>query len=439
MNAATAVTTINNPKTIRAWYMYDWANSVYSLVITSAIFPVYYKAVAKTNGSDEVEFFGLFIKNSSLYSYALSFSFLIVAAILPLLSGMADYTGNKKKYMRTFVWIGSLSCIGLYFFDDVSMLEWGIFCSILASIGYSASLVFYDAFLPEIVTEDRYDATSARGYSMGYYGSVILMVVCLILILNFESFGFTSEGTATRFSFLLVGIWWIGFSVIPFSLLPDNPYNQKPTGNVWTKGYEEVKNVWNNLGAQHDLKRYLLAFFFYNMGVQTVMYLAALFGTDVLNLESSKLIQTVLLIQLVGSIGAWLFAKLSKAKGNLYALFVMIGIWIVICIAAYFVQNEYQFYALAFAVGMVMGGIQSLSRATYSKLIPANTIDHASYFSFYDVTYNLSIVFGTFSYGLIDQITGSMRYSVLALALYFIIGGIVLSTVKAKQLRRTGF
>ncbi|MBT1703490.1 MFS transporter [Chryseosolibacter indicus] len=435
MNGSTAVTAINNPKTIRAWYMYDWANSVYSLVITSAIFPVYYKAVAKTNGSDDVSFFGIIIKNSSLYSYALSFSFLIVALILPLLSGMADYTGNKKAYMKMFMWLGSLSCMGLYFFNDVSMLEWGILCSVLASIGYSGSLVFYDAFLPEIVTEDRYDTTSARGFSMGYYGSIVLMVVCLILILNHGSFGFEDEGAATRFSFLLVGTWWIGFSFIPFSLLPNNPYNRRPAGRVFTKGYEEIRKVWISLREQQDLKRYLIAFFFYNMGVQTVMYLAALFGTDVLFLESSKLIQTVLLIQLVGSIGAWLFASVSKSKGNMFALYIMISIWIIICVAAYFVTNEYHFYALAFVVGMVMGGIQALSRATYAKLIPSNTIDHASYFSFYDVTFNLSIVFGTFSYGFIDQITHSMRYSALALGVYFIVGGIILSTVKARQIR----
>jgi UMF1 family MFS transporter len=436
MNGVSIASQLNNKKTVRAWYMYDWANSVYSLVITSAIFPVYYKAVAKTNGGDMVEFFGIGIKNSSLYSYALSFSFLIVAAILPLLSGVADYTGNKKMFMKMFVWIGSLACMGLYFFDNVGALEWGIFCSILASIGYSGSLVFYDAFLPEIVSEDRYDHTSARGYSMGYYGSVILMVVCLILILNYETFGFSGEGTATRFSFLLVGIWWIGFSIIPFSLLPDNPYGQKPSGNIWTKGYEELRKVWQSLKTQPDLKKYLGAFFFYNMGVQTVMYLATLFGTDVLKLESSKLIQTVLLIQLVGSIGAWLFAKLSYARGNRFSLMTMIVIWICICLGAYFITTEYQFYALAFVVGMVMGGIQALSRATYSKLIPQNTVDHASYFCFYDVTYNLAIVFGTFSYGFIDQITGNMRNSVLALALYFIIGMIFLMRVQSPAIRQ---
>lgn len=432
----TPIAVMNDKKTVRAWYMYDWANSVYSLVITSAIFPVYYKAVARENGSDIVTFLGYQIENSVLYSYALSFSFLIVAAILPFLSGVADYTGNKKVFMKFFVWMGGLSCMGLYLFSDVSMLEWAIFFSILASIGYSASLVFYDAYLPEIVTEDRYDSTSARGYSMGYYGSVILMVVCLVLILNYESFGFSGEGMATRVSFLLVGAWWIAFAYIPFILLPDNPTNRKPGDDIWTKGYEEIRKVWQSLAALPDVKRYLIAFFFYNMGVQTVMYLAALFGTDVLHLESSKLIQTVLLIQIVGAAGAWIFARISERRGNKFSLLCMISIWIVICVASYFISTEYEFYALAFVVGLVMGGIQSLSRATYSKLIPQNTIDHTSYFSFYDVTYNLSIVFGTFSYGLIDQLTGNMRYSALSLAVYFIAGMLVLLSINSKKISR---
>ncbi|MFZ6012749.1 MAG: MFS transporter [Bacteroidota bacterium] len=431
-----SVAMLNNPKTVRAWYMYDWANSVYSLVITTAIFPIYYKAVAVTNGSDQVQFLGFTIQNSVLYSYALSFSFLIVAVMLPLLSGAADYTGNKKAFMKFFVWLGALSCMGLYFFEDINTLEWGIGCSILASIGYSGSLVFYDAFLPEIVTEDRYDATSARGYSMGYYGSVILMVICVVVIMNHEAFGLASEGLATRVSFLLVGLWWIGFSLIPFSLLPENPYNQKPSGNIWTKGYQELRKVWKSLAEQPDLKRYLWAFFFYNMGVQTVMYLATLFGTDVLKLESDSLIKTVVIIQLVGAVGAGLFSRLSHAWGNRSSLMVMITTWIGICIAAYFIGTETQFYALAFVVGLIMGGIQSLSRATYSKLIPPNTVDHASYFSFYDVTYNLSIVFGTFSYGLIDQITGSMRYSALALGVYFIIGILILLTVRSPNIQK---
>jgi len=425
---------LNNPRTIRAWCMYDWANSVYALVISSSVFPIYYKAVAVENGSDNVTFFGFTIKNSILYTYSLSFSFLMVALILPFLSGVADYTGRKKFFMKVFVFVGGFSCMGLFFFKDISDLPWGIFCSVMACIGYSGSLVFYDAFLPEIATEDKYDDTSARGYSMGYYGSVILMIICLVMIMNYESFGFASDGQATRFSFLLTGIWWIGFAMIPFSVLKDNPTTNKSIRNSWKKGYQELLKVWHSLKESPQLKQYLWAFFFFNMGVQAVMYLAQFFGTDVLKMEDSKLIATVLIIQLVGAIGATLFAYLSKRIGNKKALTILIGIWIVICVYAYFITSDFQFYGLAFFVGLVMGGIQALSRATYTKLLPRNTIDNASYFSFYDVTYNLSIVFGTFSYGFINQITGSMRNSVLALALFFIIGFFFLMSVKSRKI-----
>jgi UMF1 family MFS transporter len=422
-------TKLNDPRTIRAWCMYDWANSVYSLVITSAIFPVYYQAVTTSaDGADMVDFFGFHVVNSVLYSWALSFSFLMVAPLLPLLSGMADYTGNKKAFMKFFVYLGGLSCMGLYFFTGES-LEWGILCSMTASIGYAGSVVFYDAFLPEIATPDRYDSVSARGYSMGYYGSVILLVLCLALIMMWSTFGFPSEGMATRFSFLLVGLWWIGFAQITFANLPDNPYGQRPSGKVIFNGYRALREVWRSLSQHPNLKKYLSAYFFYNMGVQTVMYLAASFGAKELKLEDSKLIVTVLIIQLVASAGAHLSARLSARRGNKTALLVMIFIWIGICFLAWLTTNEYQFYGVAFLVGLVMGGVQSLSRATYSKLIPSNSIDHASYFSFFDVTFTLSIVVGTFSYGLIEQLSGSMRNSTLALMTFFIIGSMLLSKV----------
>jgi UMF1 family MFS transporter len=433
---------LNNPKIIRAWYMYDWANSVYALVISSAIFPIYYKAVTTVNGRDIVVFMGFSLKSSVLYSYSLSLAFLLVALMLPLLSGVADYSGSKKSFMKFFVALGSIACVGLYGFSDISMLWWGLLCSVLACIGYSGSLVFYDAFLPEIVTDDRYDSTSARGYSMGYYGSVVLMVICLAVIMNATSLGFSgshaeAELSATRVSFILVGIWWAGFSLIPFRVLPASPLTLRAGGKIWSNGYKEILLVWNSLKHQPNIRRYLLAFFFYNSGVQTVMYLAALFGTDVLHLESSSLIATILLIQIVGAIGAQAFAKLSAVKGNRFALVLMNIMWVGVCIGAYLTQTEYQFYVLAIVVGLIMGGIQSLSRATYSKLIPVDSPDHTSYFSFYDVAFNISIVMGVFSYGLVNQLTGDMRNSALFLTLYFIIGASILLTIKSKTILAT--
>ena len=403
--------------------MYDWANSVYSLVITSAIFPVYYNSVTTgSDGSDMVDFFGIRVINSVLYAYSLSFSFLFVAAILPLLSGIADYSGRKKLFMKCFMYLGALSCIALYFVNGAEDVEWAIIFSVLASIGYSGSLVFYDAFLPEIVTEDRFDKISARGYALGYIGSVLLLIVNLLMIEFHKELGFEQGTTAVRLSFLLVGLWWIAFSQITFRRLDDNVYNQQPKGNLLTEGYHEIIKVWRSLQGLSVMKLFLVAFFFYNMGVQTVMYMAATFGSKELKLEDSKLIVTVLLINIVAIFGAYLFAYISKKKGNKLSLLIMVFIWILICLGAYFVYNEYEFYILAFVVGMVMGGIQSLSRATYAKLIPKGSIDHASYFSFYDVAYNISIVLGTIAYGLIEQLTGNMRNSTLALMLFFMVG-----------------
>lgn len=428
------IPSLNNRKVVRSWCMYDWANSVYSLVITSAIFPVYFKSVTVEGNSDWISFLGFSARNSVLYSYALSFSFLLVALMLPLLSGVADYSGKKKFFMQVFVAIGSMACIGLFFFEDINDLEWGIFCLILANVGYSGSLVFYDAFLPEIVSVDKYDSTSARGYSMGYYGSVMLLILCLLLIKHHPYFGFSNEAGAVRFTFVLVGLWWIGFSMITFLNLPKNPFGKIPSSKIWSNGYRALIKVWHNLKDSPNLKKYLTSFFFFNMGVQTVMYLAVLFGTDVLQLNSNKLILTILIIQLVASAGAWASARISAVYGNKKVMLWMVGVWIGICGCAYFIVDEFQFYGLAFAVGMVMGGIQSLARATYAKLIPADTVDHASYFSFYDVTYNISIVLGTFSFGLVNQLTGSMRNSTLALAIFFVVAMFFLLSVQSANI-----
>ncbi len=422
-----------NKKLINSWCMYDWANSVYNLVINTTIFPIYYTAVTlNQDGSDKVTFFGLEVVNSVLYSYAIAFSYLLSALMLPLLSGIADYTGEKKKYLRIFTTLGSLACMGMFFFTS-NNLEWGILCVILASVGYSSGLVFYDAYLPEIAPSDMTDRISARGYSFGYAGSALLLILSLVIISNFDVLGFATQGYATRTIFLIVGLWWIGFAQIPLKFLPSNTFNRKPNGKILLNGYLELKKVFLGLKTQPNIKRYLLAFFFFNMGVQTIMLLATLFGSKELKLESSQLIPVLLIIQFVAILGATLFARLSDKKGNKFSLGTMILIWIGICLFAYTVTTINQFYIIAVLVGLVMGGIQSLARATFSKLVPRDTIDHASYFSFYDVTFHISVVLGTFSYGFIDQLTGSMRNSTIVLASYFVLGFIFLMMVKMPQ------
>lgn len=463
----------NNPKTLTAWAMYDWANSVYNLLITTAIFPIYYRnavkgafGVAGTNESGQevilVEFFGFSIKSSALYSYAISFSFLLVVILSPILSGVADYSGRKKFFMQFFTYLGASACLLLYFFEGANV-EFGIAMATTASLGFAGSLVFYNAFLPEIATEDRFDQLSARGYSLGYIGSVLLLIVVLFFVMNpdllfsaqieaaaaqLEAEGLDKKTAVsqaqtpyvnliTRYSFLMVGLWWIGFAQIPFARLRDLPGKGKAaTQELLTKGIRELRKVANVLSGYADMRSYLLAFFLYSVGVQTVMLLAPTFAQGELNIETTGLILIVLIIQLIAIGGAYLFAQLSKYRGNRFSLLTMIGIWLFVCISAYLVQTAEQFYVLAIFVGLVMGGIQSLSRSTFSKLIPEDTLDHASFFSFYDITEKLAIVIGTASFGLIDQLTGSMRNSALVLMVFFVLGGVILARTNIRSGRR---
>jgi len=415
-------------KVINSWAMYDWANSAYSLVISSAIFPAYYTFIAPS----QVHFIGRTYERTALASYAISFSFLIIAILSPILSSIADYKGNKKSFMQFFCYLGSAACIGLTFLtaDNIS---YGIVCAIIGSIGFCGSIVFYNAYLPEIAAEEDQDRVSAKGFAMGYVGSVLLMIACLTAIILNDSMKLGWGAWPTRLSFLAVGCWWAGFAQVTFRNLPPSiPSLQTPQRSIFTNGFYELKKVWHQLKTYPVTKRFLTSFFFYNMGVQTVMYMATYFASDELKLQSFQLIITVLIIQLVAIIGALLFSRISKRTGNIFTLGIIIVIWIGICYFASVITTVFQFYCLAFTVGMVMGGIQSMSRSTYSKLLPP-TKDTASYFSFYDVCDKIGTVIGTLSFGFVSEFLGGMRNSVLAIMTYFIIGGILLVFVEQKR------
>jgi UMF1 family MFS transporter len=429
-------------KVINGWSMYDWANSVYSLVITSSIFPAYYEGV--TSGKPIVFLGHTFNQPSALYNYAVAFAFLFVALISPMLSSIADSFGNKKRFMQFFCYLGSLSCCGMYYFTQDNP-QLGLILFILASIGYSGSIVFYNAYLPEIAAVEDQDKVSAKGFAYGYVGSVILLLFCLILVMKHDIFGVASTGKASQISFFLTGLWWLGFAQITFFTLPKNEsiYVAKEESFL-TRGYKELKKVWDELKHQPSLKRFLLAFFLFGMGVETVMYSAAIFAkqeifpdtgnkdTDAAN--TGKLMITILLIQIVAIPGSYLFSYCSKRFGNWKVLIGGVLIWVGICISAYFVYTQTAFYAMAATVGLVMGGIQSLSRSTYSKLMPP-TKDTASYFSFYDVCDKVSTVIGTATFGIVTEMTGGMRSAVLFLMSYFILSLFVLfyALIKERQ------
>ncbi len=424
--------------------MYDWANSVYNLVITTTFFPVYYTQMtdaAPFNGV--VKFGGRTFVNTALYNYALAFSYMVVAITLPILTSIADYKGNKKRFMQVFCYTGALACSLMYFFTPQNF-GLGVICLMVAAFGFYSSLVFYNSYLPEIAEEKDRDRISAKGFSLGYIGSVLMQMIGFALVVFWDKIPFlTGEGHAVRFTFLLVGIWWVGFAQITFRRLPrfhTSQLNGNGTNNnghnngvnFLVGGFRELRKVFWQLIQMPVIKRFLLAFFFYNMGVQTVMLAATNFGSKVLKLPSTNLIITVVLIQLVAIAGAFMMSGLSRKYGNLPVLIAVVVFWIGICVAGYYMQTAMHFYLLAVAVGLVMGGIQSLSRSTYAKLMPL-TKDTASFFSFYDVSEKVAIVIGLVTFGLIEELTGSMRNSVLSLMVFFLIGGMGLVSALYRQ------
>lgn len=428
-------------KLLNAWAFYDWANSVYTLTIASAVFPIFYEALFSKR-SHYIEVFGLELKNSALISFVTAFAFVFVAFFSPLLSGIADYVGNKKSFMKFFCYVGALSCMGLYWFN-LENIYIGLLFYFLGLIGYWGSLVFYNSYLPDIAFPEQQDKISAKGYSLGYIGSVILLIINLAMIMKPKVFGITgTDGEAAmkamRYSFVMVGVWWILFSQYSYYFLPkgSKETNQKLSKHVVFNGFKELKKVWAILKENIPLKRYLGGFFVSSMAVQTVMLVATYFGAQEITWASKEestigLIICILIIQLVAVVGAVLTSRASEKFGNIPTLIVINTIWAVFCALAFFITLPIHFYVMATVAGFVMGGIQALSRSTYSKLLP-ETEDTASFFSFYDVAEKIGIVIGMCLYGIIDQITGSPRLAIVFLGLFFVIAIFLLRRVHKK-------
>lgn len=428
-------------KLLNAWAFYDWANSVYTLTIASAVFPIFYEALFSER-DHYIDVFGLHLKNSALISFVTAIAFLLVAFISPLLSGIADYVGNKKSFMKFFCYMGALSCMGLYWFNLESIYV-GLVFYFLGLIGYWGSLVFYNSYLPDIAFVEQQDKISAKGYSLGYIGSVILLIINLAMIMKPKFFGITgTEGEAAmkamRYSFVMVGVWWILFSQYSYYFLPkgNKHTDEKLSKRIIFNGFKELKKVWALLKHNIALKRYLGSFFVSSMAVQTVMLVATYFGAQEITWSSKEegttgLIICILLIQLVAVLGAVLTSRASKKFGNIPTLIVINCIWALFCALAFFITLPIHFYVMATMAGLIMGGIQALSRSTYSKLLP-ETEDTTSFFSFYDVAEKIGIVIGMSVYGLIDQITGSPRFAIVFLAIFFITAVFLLRRVPKK-------
>jgi UMF1 family MFS transporter len=426
-------------KVVNGWAMYDWASSSYNLVITSTIFPTYFESIAVDDANvskTTVTFLGRQFENTALYNYAIALSMFIVAVMSPLLSSIADYKGNKKKFLVFYFTLGSVACCLLYFFQR-DTLWLGVAGIIVACIGFWGAQVFYNSFLPDIASVADRDRVSAKGFVYGYVGSVLLQLVCFVFVMLPDKFGIT-ESRGAQISFLLVGIWWWVFGTYSVSRLPEPmPAGGGDQHNILTKGYKELNKVWNQVSHMPRLKRFLVSFFFYNMGVQTVMLVATLYGKSELGLKTENLIIAILLIQLIAIPGAYVISRVSSKIGNVPTLMILVVMWIIVCICAFFIPKGgiYEFYALGAFVGFIMGGIQSLSRSTYAKLMP-ETKDTVSFFSFYDVTEKIAAVIGIFTFAYITEFTGSQRNSTLALAIFFVIGLLLLFYTNIAKTRK---
>ena len=424
-----------SPKLMQAWAFYDWANSVYTLVIASTIFPIYYGALFRQKGIEEIQLGQFSFHSEAIIPYVTAIGFLIIAIISPLLSGIADYLGNKKFFLQFFCYLGSISCMSLYFFS-LENIAISLLIYLLALIGFWGSLVFYNSYLPDIAPKEEQDRISAKGFSLGYIGSVILLLICLAMVLLVDE---SKAIQMMRYSFVLVGIWWIGFSQYTYYYLPNHRNDKKLHVDIIFNGFKELNKVWQQIKHIIALRRYLGAFFVYSMAVQTIMIIAAYFGEKEVNWGSDSkrtigLIVSILVIQLVAVFGAWITSKLVSKYGNIKVLIVLNFLWICICTYVYFVITPNDFYIAAFFVGLVMGGIQSLSRSTYSKLIPTDAKDTTSFFSFYDVAEKIGIVIGMLTYGYIADITGRIQNAILFLIIFFIVGLLLLFRVPKNKI-----
>ncbi|MCX7548309.1 MFS transporter [Xanthomarina sp. F1114] len=421
-------------KLLNAWAFYDWANSVYTLTIASSIFPIFYSALFLSE-IKHINAFGFEFKSTALITFVTAFTFLVVSFMSPLLSGIADYVGNKKSFMKFFCYVGGLGCIGLYWFS-LEHIYMSLLFYFMGLIGYWGSLVFYNSYLPDIAFPEQQDRISARGFSLGYIGSVILLLINLAMVMSQETGEAKME--MMRWSFVMVGVWWILFAQYTFYILPKGVSNgEKVTRNVVLNGFKELRQVWNQLKEDLRLKRYLGAFFVFSMAVQTIMLVAVYFGEEEIawadaDEKTMGLIVSILVIQIVAILGAILTSRASERFGNIRTLISVNIIWMTLCFAAYFVETPFQFYITAGVVGLVMGGIQALARSTYSKFLP-DTKDTTSYFSFYDVAEKIGIVIGMIIFATIDQVTGSMRNAILFLFVFFLVGIILLFRVPEKR------
>lgn len=433
--------TMRSSREQRAWYFYDWANSGYVTTTGTVLFGPYLTSVAKEAAgcsgdglcAARLHLLGVPIAPGSVFFYTVTFATLFSAFLLPVLGAIVDRRGDKRRMLGLFAWIGAIAASLMFFVADGHWV-FGAVLLMLANIGLGGSLVVYDAILIDIARPDDRDRVSSRGWAFGYAGGGLLLIVNLIVVMLPETFGMDTE-MAVRLSLLSAGLWWAGWTIIPYRRIIDRPSRGLPPSAdaAFVRGaFAQLFNTLRDLRLYRHTGMFLAAYLFFNDGVQTVIASASVFGAEQLEMSQSILIGAIVLVQIVAFGGALLFGRRAARRGAVRTIRESLVVWIVAVAAGYFlpVGNIGLFFAIAAVFGTVLGGIQALSRSLFSQLVPAGR--EAEYFSLYQACERGTSWLGTLIFGLVHQLTGSYRPAIVSLIAFFVIGGFLLSKVDVR-------
>lgn len=424
----------DDPKEIFGWAMYDWANSAFSATVVTVFLGPYLtslvKAVADVDGL--VYLLGIPLRYDSFFAYCTAVSVVLQVFVLPILGAVADYSHLRKFFLQFFCVLGALATALLFFLR--TGLHWlGAGLYIVANLAFGASIVFYNAYLPDIASPARRDQVSAFGWGLGYLGGGILLLLNLLLFTFRESLGLAAD-VAVRLSLASAGIWWLLFAQFSFVRLRSRyPRVQLPSGETYLSiAFEQLRRTFRAMRRLPETLKFLVAYLFYNDGVQTVIALASVFGAEELKLETSTLIQVILMVQFVAFVGALAFGQVAQWTGAKIAIVITLAVWCAVTVYAYqFLYTELQFWLMAAVVAFVMGGSQALSRSLFSQLIPKGK--EAEFFAFYEISERGTSWIGFVLFGLVNQLAGSLRAGILALIALFVIGLVLLLFVNVAR------
>lgn len=417
---------LKHKRDIRAWTMYDWANSAFATTIMAAVFPVFYASLGAAGETGAIM--------TSRWGFTTAIAALIAAVISPLLGAVADFSGSKKKFLTIFMLLGAVSTALLFLPNQPGDWLLASFIFIFANIGFAGSLVYYDALLPHVARADEIDQVSSRGYMMGYIGGGVLLAVNLVMIMVLPSiFPALSTGLMTRLSFLTVALWWFGFS-LPLLFRVKEPTRKIELGeegmNAIKASITRLKNTFKDLKKYRDLSLGLLAFWVYANGIGTIITMATIYGKE-LNFSDITLIGTLLMVQILAAPFALLFGWLAKRIGTKKAIYLSLTIYSLIAIVGYFMYHEWQFWALGAAVATVQGGSQALSRSMIGRMMPKSK--SAEFYGFFSVFEKFASILGPAIFAVVSRIMNESRLSIASLIVFFLLGIFILTKVNLER------